>query len=91
MQDMIDYDKLASAIAEKLRSMPAHDEVIWDSEECAQYFKVSRQHFTDRISKTFGFPAGVPLPNGTGKRAEKRWYASEVQDWWRKRKPKKVS
>lgn len=89
----IDYDKLAAAIAEKLHAMPAQENVLWDANDCAAYLSVSAQHFTDRISKTYGFPAGTPLPSdaGTGKRAHKRWYATEVQTWWRNRNTKQAS
>lgn len=77
----IDYEKLADAIAQKLRLLPPADKVIWNADQCAEYLGISRRHYVDRVSKTWGFPAAIRLPTETGSRGHDRWYAADVQEW----------
>ncbi len=77
----IDYDKLADAIVQRLRVLPPADKIIWTADHCADYLGVSRRHYVDRLSKTWGFPAAIKLPTDTGSRGHDRWYAAEVQQW----------
>jgi predicted DNA-binding transcriptional regulator AlpA len=76
----IDYEKLATAIANRMRMLPPADAVIWDSKQCAEYLNISQKHFTDRVSKGNGFPSPIKLPAENG-RGHARWYAHEIQEW----------
>lgn len=82
----IDYEKLADAIARKMVTLPPADKVIWLPEQCAEYLGISRRHFVDKVSKSWGFPAAIKLPTDTGSRGHDRWYAVDVQDWVSKHK-----
>jgi hypothetical protein len=62
----IDYDKLADAIVKRLRLLPPADKIIWTADQCADYLGISRRHYVDRMSKTWGFPAAIKLPTDTG-------------------------
>lgn len=77
----IDYDKLASAIADKLAAAVPAEKALWDGKQCAAYLGVSEKHFMDRVSKSYKFPAPLKLPSDTGRRAHSRWYAAEIMDW----------
>jgi predicted DNA-binding transcriptional regulator AlpA len=77
----IDYDKLADAIVQKLRVLPPADKIIWTADQCADYLGMSRRHYVDRVSKTWGFPAAIKLPTDNGSRSYDRWYAADVQQW----------
>jgi predicted DNA-binding transcriptional regulator AlpA len=73
MQQQIDYDLLASKIAQHLKDPRLNEERIWDCDDCAEYFKVPRRQFAERISKNSGFPHPI---NGSI-----RWRAVEVIQW----------
>jgi predicted DNA-binding transcriptional regulator AlpA len=77
----IDYEKLADAVANKLRLLPPPEKIIWNAKQCADYFGISERHFTDRVSKNYDFPAAIKLPNPDGTRGHSRWHAAEVQEW----------
>lgn len=81
----IDYEKLADAVAQKLRLLPPVDKVIWTSKQCAEYLGVSERHYVDRLSKSFDFPAPIKLPSDSG-RGHARWYAVDIQEWVKKYK-----
>lgn len=87
----IDYERLASAIAEKMRNMPPHSEVLWCAQECADYLHVSKLHFKNRISKAYGFPAGAILPSEKGISPRIIWHAVDVEEWAKRQKLKKAS
>lgn len=86
MSEEIDYDKLANAIAQKLSLLPPPDKIIWNADQCSQYLGISRRHFVDTVSKTFGFPSAIRLPTETGSRGHDRWYAVDIQNWVSKHK-----
>ncbi|NIB38486.1 hypothetical protein HBA55_02760 [Pseudomaricurvus alkylphenolicus] len=73
----IDYDQLADLIFQKLRKTPLDKDVIWNADDCAEYLRVKRRQFIDRISKKPGFP--MPLNCGC------KWLKSEVIAWVKKR------
>lgn len=77
----IDYDKLADAIVQRLRVLPPADKIIWTADQCADYLGISRRHYVDKVSKTWGFPAAIKLPTEIGSRGHDRWYAVDVQQW----------
>lgn len=84
----IDYEKLASAIANKLGMLPPPEAIIWSSEQCANYLGIGRRHFSDRVSKSYDFPAPIKLPTVTGSKGHDRWYAIDIQAWAKKYKRK---
>lgn len=73
----VDYDKLADAIANKLKLklVPVHE--IWDCEQCAAHLKCSIKHFRDRVSKKSNFPPQL-------KHYKNRWQAIKVIEWTKK-------
>lgn len=75
---------LATTIAHQMRTMQT-DEPLWDAQDCANYMKVSRRHFVDRIANSPGFPKRVQLPTAEGRRGHPRWFAKEVVKWLKKR------
>lgn len=81
----IDYEKLADAVAQKLRLLPPVDKVIWTAKQCADYLGMSQRHFVDRVSKSYNFPSPIKLPSEGGK-GHAVWYAAEIQDWVAKHK-----
>lgn len=74
-----DIERLAEAIAEKLKSSEVEN--LWDAEKCATFLGVTQKHFTDVISKSFGFPPPVRLPSLSGRRGTCRWVGAEIQKW----------
>lgn len=71
-----DLDQLAEKIAIKLSSLPPVEKQVWNTSDCASYLKVSKKHFTDRVSKGNKFPAPI-----AGQAA--KWYAGHVIEWAR--------
>lgn len=84
----IDYDKLADAIVQRLRMLPPADKIIWTADQCADYLGMSRRHYVDSVSKTWGFPTAIKLPTDNGSRGYDRWYAADVQQWVAQHKKK---
>jgi predicted DNA-binding transcriptional regulator AlpA len=79
--NIIDYEKLAEAIAKKLQAAAPPEKVLWDSKEAAKYLIISERHFMDCVCKTYGFPSPVQIPSSNGTKGRPRWYAIEVQAW----------
>ena len=50
------------------------DRLIWDAQDCADYFKESRQEFLRTRRHKEGFPAEIP-----GR--DRLWRAVEVSNW----------
>ncbi len=82
----IDYEKLADAIARRMRALPPPDKVIWTADQCAEYLGIGRRHFVDKVSKAGGFPTAIKLPTDNGSRGHDRWHATDIQDWVSKQK-----
>lgn len=77
-------NQLATTIAHRMHIMQTN-EPLWDAQDCADYMKVSRRHFVDRIANSPGFPKRVQLPTAEGRRGHPRWFAKEVEAWLKKR------
>jgi predicted DNA-binding transcriptional regulator AlpA len=87
MSEAIDYDKLADAVANKLRLLPPFESVLWNAEQCADYLNISESNFSNRISKSTKFPSPSILPSSTGGNGGKKlWFAHEVTKWSATRK-----
>lgn len=77
----IDYEKLATEIANKLRMLPPADAILWDAKLCADYMNITQKHFTDRVSKATSFPSPIKLPTEGKSKSRPQWYAHEIQAW----------
>ncbi len=51
------------------------DQVIWEAEECAAYFRQAKASFLKRTQFAPGFPARLDLPGLP------RWQAQAVTEW----------
>ena len=69
----LDYDELAKKIAEQLARQARASDIMWNSEECAEYLRVSRRHFMQRVKTLASFPRSC----ATGG----LWLRSEVCRW----------
>ena len=82
---MSDTEKLADAItrlvsvSENTGPIPV-SVALWDSELAAQYLRVSRSHFLQRIAPQPDFP------RPSRKLGHPRWKASEVIAWFHQEK-----
>ncbi|WP_027854402.1 hypothetical protein [Marinobacterium litorale] len=81
----LDYDLLATLIAEKLGASQINEHTLWDGHQCAKYLHVAYEAFRDRISKDSKFPTPVAAPYGKS-RSGKLWYAQEILDWAKKQR-----
>lgn len=81
MNEAIDYNKLASAIAERLTPRVPFDRQLWDSEMCAEYFRMSVSNFMQSIACNPSFPKAIRVPSMRGKSSLPRWKAKEVIGW----------
>ncbi len=81
MPGVIDYDKLADMLAERVSKTPRNAKAIWGPNEAANYLKLARRQFVDRVSKHHSFPASINLPTICGRRCYPRWYADDVIKW----------
>ena len=59
------------------------DRELWDAQDCADYFKESRQEFLRTRRHKEGFPAEIP-----GR--DRLWRALEVSNWALTGDPKKI-
>lgn len=78
-----DYDKLADALAKRLKKQVPIEVALWDKADCADYLKQSQRTFLDKTSKNHTFPASINVPNGVGGKSQSCWYAHEVIKWVR--------
>jgi predicted DNA-binding transcriptional regulator AlpA len=82
----IDYEKFAEALAKKIiEQTPALEKELWDSADGAKFFSVTRDYFTDKLSKTYGFPAAIKLPS-EGSRSRLRWFSADIKEWVKQQK-----
>lgn len=57
---------------------------FWNSQDCADYLRVSREHFLKRIATVRGFPRPGSFPvmvRGRLTATGPRWKAAEVKVW----------
>lgn len=77
---MEDIEKIADAVAARIKPAIPVDVDLWSAKELGAYFKVSERQARDRIAAMPGFPQPLRLPSPTG-RAHPRWKAAEVIAW----------
>ena len=76
-------ESVLSDILNELRLQSAQTSELWDKNDIARYFKMSKSHVAGRILCKPHFPRPVIIPT-TDIGGSKRWYAKEVKDWVKK-------
>lgn len=74
-------EKLAGALAERLRPAIPLSVDLWDVSTVAQYLKRDVRVARERIVCLPDFPKAIRLPSGNGGRAHPLWKAAEVIAW----------
>lgn len=57
------------------------DEILLTPDECAEYLRVCKRHFTERIAVLPGFPAPIRIPTLTGGLGNSRYKKDEFISW----------
>jgi len=84
-------EKLAHALADKLRpSIPLAVD-LWDVSTVAQYLKRDVRVARERIVCLPDFPKAIRLPSSNGGRAHPLWKAAEVITWAEKYREKSTT
>lgn len=73
--------RVINRLTRQIGGIATGDKEIWDAQDCADYLKCTRKHFSDRISNNHGFPQPLRMPSPEGKNPHRRWYAKEVIQW----------
>ena len=79
--------RLAAAIADKIRPAVPFEHQLWTTEEIAAYLKVSTSKVYQRYASQPDFPGRIELPTSEGRRSHPRWKAIEVIRWVESYKP----
>ena len=79
--------KLAAAIADKIKPAVPFEHQLWTTEEIAAYLKVSTSKVYQRYASLPDFPGRIELPTSEGRRSHPRWKAIEVIEWVEGYKP----
>lgn len=53
---------------------------LWNSDDCAEFFRCTQRQFVERVAPQVGFPARQHYPTITG-RSRPLWDAEAVQEW----------
>lgn len=53
---------------------------LWNSDDCADFFRCTQRHFMNRIRPQVTFPKARTYPT-IGGRSRPTWSAREVQEW----------
>jgi predicted DNA-binding transcriptional regulator AlpA len=69
-------NRLADAI---LTGVPV-DKRLWNSESCAQYLSITREHFLAHIACRPDFPHALHIGAGVSGKG-RRWKAQDVIEW----------
>lgn len=84
----LNYDLLAQKIAQQMlynTQPPAPqqttEKTIWDAQECADFFGVTRNHYVNIISKKTNHPAPITISGGIGRGKNLRWYSSDIKNY----------
>lgn len=74
-------DRLAAAVAERIRKPIPIQVELWSAAEIAAYLKVSQRQVIERYSKLPDFPPAIRLLSAGRRSGRPRWRASEVIAW----------
>ena len=75
-------EAIAEQILEKVEQKARVPSPLWTVEDIAYFLKLSPRHVKDRVIKTPGFPAAVPV-QGAGRRPTLRWRSEDIVRWAR--------
>ena len=73
-------DKLASAVAGKIRPAVPIRVALWDSDDVSSYLRVSKNQLT-RYTPRPDFPKPIRLPTQSGGYGHPLWKAEQVIKW----------
>lgn len=79
--------KLAAAIADKIKPAVPFEHQLWTTEDIASYLKIDPNKVVQRYASQPDFPGRIELPTSEGRRSHPRWKAIEVIRWVEGYKP----
>lgn len=56
---------------------------LWNSDDCAEWFRCTQRHFMEKIAPQPGFPTRFSYPTVSG-RSRPVWDAESVRQWTEK-------
>lgn len=77
-------NRLAAAVAERIRPTIPFDYEMWDIATIAACMKLSEAQVRERLAPQPDFPKAVRLPTTSGGRGHARYRAKEVWAWMMK-------
>lgn len=77
-------NRLAAAVAERIRPQIPFDYEMWDIATIAACMKLSEAQVRERLAPQPDFPKAVRLPTASGGRGHARYRAKEVWAWMMK-------
>ena len=77
-------DRLAAAVADRIRPQIPFDYEMWDIATIAACMKLSEAQVRERLAPQPDFPKAVRLPTTRGGRGHARYRAKEVWAWMMK-------
>lgn len=77
-------NRLAAAVAERIRPVIPFDYEMWDIATIAACMKLSEAQVRERLAPQPDFPKAIRLPTSTGGRGHARYRAKEVWAWMMK-------
>jgi hypothetical protein len=82
-------NRLAAAVAERIRPPVPIEYDMWDFATIAQCLKCSEAQVRERLAPQPDFPKAIRLPTVTGGRGQPRYRAAEVLNWMMKYQDKR--
>lgn len=77
-------NRLAAAVADRIRPQIPFDYEMWDIATIAACMKLSEAQVRERLAPQPDFPKAVRLPTSTGGRGHARYRAKDVCAWMMK-------
>lgn len=77
-------NRLAAAVAERIRPQIPFDYEIWDIATIAACMKLSEAQVRERLAPQPDFPKAIRLPTASGGRGHARYRAKDVWAWMMK-------
>jgi hypothetical protein len=77
-------ERLAAAVADRIRPQIPFDYEMWDIATIAACLKLSEAQVRERLAPQPDFPKAIRLPTATGARGHARYRAKEVFAWMMK-------
>lgn len=70
---------IAKEVAKNISRVPPHM-TYWGWEEIAESLRLSKRSI-ERLTNLPDFPPSYTFPNGAGGKVNRRWLASDIQQW----------